>query len=593
MAQANIRAVITAEDRASAVLSKFSSNIDGVANNIKAGVRKASLAFAVATTAAVTFAVKSASDFEQSRVAFDTMLGSAEKGKKIMKDLSDFARKTPFELPEVVEGAKKLLAYGISAENVMKDIKTLGDISAGVGREKLPFLTLAFGQVATKGKLAGQEIRQFTEAGVPLVEELAKSLGKTKEQIVEMSAAGEIRFEDVRKALEGMTGEGGKFFKLMEKQSRTFGGVVSNIKDNIGRLARSIVGISESGDIKEGSIFARLSEAGQKLLMWIDTNQGEITEKIQGLVDTMLEKGEAFTKAFADKVRSDGFASAVSQSLIEMLGKIQWDEFAARAVGLFFVIAPQIIKGLGEGLLNAAKENPLNMALLFGFLGFAPAVLTSALATVLGGIPIIGPIASWMTTAFGGAARAVVGSVSAAFAAVGAGAASAFQIALAAGAVVAVAAAAAVAVVEIYRAANSIKNAWMDVLNASNAAANLAPEGQMRQLQQQAKVARELGDTKKVQQIANALEALGGRRASGGPVMGGVPYLVGERGPEIVVPRQSGTVIPNNKINQSAGTTINLNVNVGMYAGTEMEKRKIAESLAIAYKDLQQSRGLA
>ena len=184
--------------------------------------------------------LKAAADFEQTQIAFETMLGSAEAGQKLLKEIADFARRTPFTIPEVEEQTKRLLAYGIAQEEVLGDMKTLGDIASGVGKDKLPFLTLAFGQVATAGKLRGQEIRQFTEAGVPLIEALANTMGKTGEEIIEMTSKGEIGFNDVKKALESLTSEGGRFENLMARQAETVGGKFSNLQDTFTVMQREI-----------------------------------------------------------------------------------------------------------------------------------------------------------------------------------------------------------------------------------------------------------------------------------------------------------------------------------------------------------------
>lgn len=183
---------------------------------------------------------KAAADFEQTTIAFETMLGSAEAGQKMLKEIADFARKTPFTIKDVENNTKKLLAYGIAQEEVLGDMKTLGDIAAGVGTDKLPQLTLAFGQVATAGKLRGQEIRQFTEAGVPLLEALANTMGKSAAEVQELTSAGEIGFEDVRKALESLTQEGGRFEDLMTKQSETVQGKFSNLQDTFILIQREI-----------------------------------------------------------------------------------------------------------------------------------------------------------------------------------------------------------------------------------------------------------------------------------------------------------------------------------------------------------------
>lgn len=183
-------------------------------------------------------ALKAAGDFEQQRIAFEVMLGSAEKAKVLLEQLKVLAIKTPFEYTDIVEYSKRLLAMGIAAGDVTETIKVLGDISAGVGTDKMPQLVLALGQVKTAGKLMGQDLRQFTEAGVPLIDELAKRFNTTTSNIKDMVSEGKIGFSDVKGALSSMTVEGGKFFNLMERQSGTLTGQVSNLKDSIGFLAR-------------------------------------------------------------------------------------------------------------------------------------------------------------------------------------------------------------------------------------------------------------------------------------------------------------------------------------------------------------------
>lgn len=103
------------------------------------------------------------------------MLGSGEKARILLNDLSQFASKTPFEIPEIRSNAKQLLAMGISADNLIPTMKALGDVSAGLS-VPMDRLALAYGQVIAKGKLQGGELKQFTEAGVPLIETLSNRL---------------------------------------------------------------------------------------------------------------------------------------------------------------------------------------------------------------------------------------------------------------------------------------------------------------------------------------------------------------------------------------------------------------------------------
>lgn len=193
---------------------------------------------ATALLAGVGNLSKASSEFEQITIAFDTMLGSVERSKKVVGDLKEFANVTPFTSDQVFKASKSLLAYNIQAEELIPILTALGNISSGVGREKLPNLILAFGQVKAATRLTGMELRQFTETGVPLLDELAKVTGKTVAVIKEeLIPAGKISFDLVKQALFNATREGGKFFNLMEKQSRSFGGRVSTMTDKFGLLA--------------------------------------------------------------------------------------------------------------------------------------------------------------------------------------------------------------------------------------------------------------------------------------------------------------------------------------------------------------------
>jgi tape measure domain-containing protein len=175
---------------------------------------------------------KLASEIESTKIALETMLQSKVKAQKMINDVIKMAATTPFETTELVNYTKQLLAMGVESQRVLPNLSMLGDIAAGVGKDKLGNITLAFGQVAAKTKLAGGELKQFVEAGVPLVKALADMLKKSEAEIYKMSESGQIKFKDVEKALQSLTSEGGKFYGLMAKQSQTVEGLTSTMKDN-------------------------------------------------------------------------------------------------------------------------------------------------------------------------------------------------------------------------------------------------------------------------------------------------------------------------------------------------------------------------
>jgi len=160
---------------------------------------------------------------EQVNIAFTTMLGSAEAAAALQKDLIEFAKKTPFELKGIFKSTKQLLAYGIAQEEIIPTMKMLGNIAAGVC-VPVERLVLVFGQIKTMGRLLGQDLNQFAQSGVPLLDALSKSLGVSKQEVMKLKEEGKISFDDVKTALESLTKEGGAFFNLMEDQSKTLRG---------------------------------------------------------------------------------------------------------------------------------------------------------------------------------------------------------------------------------------------------------------------------------------------------------------------------------------------------------------------------------
>ena len=171
-------------------------------------------------------------DFQQFEIAFETMLHSGEKAKAMILDLAKLAASTPFDMKGVVSGAKQLLAYGFAADQITDTMRRLGDISAGLGLN-LQDLTWLYGTTMVQGRLFTRDLMQFTGRGIPMTEALAKQFGVTKDKVSELVTAGKIGFPEVEKAIKSLTDEGGQFGGLMEKQSHSITGQISNIQDSI------------------------------------------------------------------------------------------------------------------------------------------------------------------------------------------------------------------------------------------------------------------------------------------------------------------------------------------------------------------------
>lgn len=205
-------------------------SIENVFNRIKS---VASVAFAGFTAKEIISTLGTVrGEFQQFEIAFETMLGSGQKAKGMISDLANLAATTPFDMKGVVNGAKQLLAYGFAANEITETMRRLGDVSAGLGLN-LQDLTWLYGTTMVQGRLFTRDLMQFTGRGIPLTEELAKQFGVTKDKVSELVTAGKVGFPEVKKAIESLTNEGGKFGGLMEKQSHSITGQISNIQDTI------------------------------------------------------------------------------------------------------------------------------------------------------------------------------------------------------------------------------------------------------------------------------------------------------------------------------------------------------------------------
>lgn len=199
----------------------------------------AGTALASGLVMAAKHATKTAAAFEQTKVAFETMLGSGEKADRLLSSLLEFSTVTPFEPVQVFEASKKLLGFGFKADEVTGILQKLGDVSAGTGKD-FNELAMIFGKVFTKGKAQGEELNQMAEAGIPIIQELAEMYDTTGEAIFDMASKGKISFDDINKAFTNMTEEGGRFNGMMEKQSQTLNGTLSTLSGNIDEIAKGI-----------------------------------------------------------------------------------------------------------------------------------------------------------------------------------------------------------------------------------------------------------------------------------------------------------------------------------------------------------------
>lgn len=251
------------------------SSATGIGSGFMAVAGKATLITAAvigigtAAYAAIKPLVGVASEAENLRTSLDVLTGSAENGAKMFKQLTDFAAKTPFETTELVEASKMMLSYGISTERIIPSLRMMGDISMG-NKEKLAGMTYAFSQVQATGRLMGQDLLQMINAGFNPLQEISKKTGESMIDLKKRMEEGGISAQEVADAMATATAEGGRFYQGMEKGSKTLEGRLSTLKDNAKMALRALMGIDESGNIKEGGLYDSISKAVEKLGPWLE-----------------------------------------------------------------------------------------------------------------------------------------------------------------------------------------------------------------------------------------------------------------------------------------------------------------------------------
>lgn len=180
-----------------------------------------------------------AANAEVMRIEFETLLGDVQKGTKMFGEIEAFALRTSFDLDSAAQAARGMLATGVKESELVGTMQLIGDLAMG-DANKLALVSKAYTDVLSKGKLQAQELRQFAENGVNIRQALMDMLGKTSNEITEMSENGEISFGVMQNALISLTSEGGRFYKSMEKRNATFKGQWDALTETIAGFGRDL-----------------------------------------------------------------------------------------------------------------------------------------------------------------------------------------------------------------------------------------------------------------------------------------------------------------------------------------------------------------
>lgn len=280
-------------------------------------------------TSVLTSIMQVRGQFQQLEIAFGTMLGSEEKANALMNQMINTAAKTPFDLAGVAGGAKQLLAYGESADKVNDTLVRLGNIASGLSIP-LSDIVYLYGTTMVQGRLYAQDVRQFTGRGIPLVKELAAMYGVTAEEINAMVSAGKIGFPDVEKVINKLTDAGGQFYNLMEKQSSSLTGMISNLEDawdsmlnDIGKQNQDVF----AGAIGSASYLVEHYQDIVNILKAVAVGYGSVKAAI--VLNTLATKGYTGVALLDNTARQAKIALMKAEAALNGTAKAQTDAMTA------------------------------------------------------------------------------------------------------------------------------------------------------------------------------------------------------------------------------------------------------------------------
>lgn len=303
--------------------------IDKFGKNLEETGSKLSVLLSAPLALVAKGALDASGNFESLQTSFNTMLGSVEAGKQMMQDLQKFNLSTPFESEEVAKATKSLLAFGFAQQDIIPNLRRIGDISSGVGMS-VQELADIYGKARVQGTLMSEDINQLTGRGIPIIQEFAKQLGVGADQVKKLASEGKISFTQLEQAFVSLTSEGGKFFGMTANQAGTWQGVMSNASDSI---TQSLVTLGDTiikslnlkevipqataylGDMVEA--FKSLSPEAQKAITIIG-GLAIVVPPILALIGTALPM---LTAGFTALISPVGLVTVAVGALVAVLGE--------------------------------------------------------------------------------------------------------------------------------------------------------------------------------------------------------------------------------------------------------------------------------
>lgn len=290
-------------------------------------------------------------NMEQTRVAFTQLLGSGEDAAQFLRELAEFSMKTPFELPQVQQAARQLMAYGFAARDVLPLLTAIGDaVSAmGQGAEGIDRAILALGQMAARGHVASQEMLQLTQLGLPVWDILAQKMGVTTAQLQDMVEKGLV---PARQAIDLLAqGFEERFGGMMEAQSHTFLGLLSNVKDTLRQTLGEAMAPAFEEAKRQLEAFAAFLETPQ-FHEWARRMGQEVANLAREIGQFLREHGqqlfELMTKAAESALSLAGSLAEVAKALLAI------DQTVTNGQGLQLLFKAWLLNQATGGIVGSA-----------------------------------------------------------------------------------------------------------------------------------------------------------------------------------------------------------------------------------------------
>ena len=355
MATANVRFTADTTDFQRGV-RQINDNVAGIKTAI--GALGGALAAIGVTAVASSFArmgsdiLKSSSSmaasFETLQVQLEVLTGSAETAGNLVRKMSEYGAKTPFEQGAIQDAVKTLLTFGIATEDVMGVVGEIGDVSMG-SADKLASLARVFGQVSSSGVMMGEDVNQLIDAGFNPLIEISRITGESVASLKQKASDGMLGINDLRGAFITATSEGGKYQGMLEKISNTTEGKMSNFKDNIDQLK---IALGTGFNVGLNDVLDKLNNLTPEFKSDVESIGSALGNIVSIFATKLPGTLTEFKAMIADKSIWEAGLDIFKKGLVDVLSSPEVKEAFS---GLTDVVVPEKIQG-GAKMLGLTGE---------------------------------------------------------------------------------------------------------------------------------------------------------------------------------------------------------------------------------------------